>query len=427
MSTPSEQPEAPEPAPGTSAWLEVQTKRLCRRSQAEMRRLMDQWMAEVEKLVTVTRLYEVEAILAERSVEGSDFSSAMEEEDLRRKIRDFNFDKCKRGNQGFHRILLQLFGYLGHGKSSFINTAMCVWSNSDYTNHANAANADEGHTTERLTYQLTKTIVLVDNRGCAKMNTYETGEIFAQLANLLPLDKPVRWSKGFELVDRIVEAEPLVKATDFIVPIFVYSVINSPTPELKEELKEMFNIARELTKVVPTVVLTHRNHENYTEVESMFRDIGVDKFFGLENYTEENSKKRRETHGAVMQFLYEVISDANFRATYDRDADQEMIDRKIFVLNYIHKREIKFLETNLARQKDVENVRMEQAFRLWKQEQEEQMEKQRQQHKERMARLQGEFERQRLRDQHEHEQRMKQREKDKGKKNGKRHGMGGQW
>ncbi|CAJ0949422.1 unnamed protein product [Ranitomeya imitator] len=63
------------------------------------------------------------------SVEGADISPAMEDEERRRKIRDFTFDKCKRGNQGFQRILLQLFGYLGHGKSSFINTVMCVWSN----------------------------------------------------------------------------------------------------------------------------------------------------------------------------------------------------------------------------------------------------------------------------------------------------------
>lgn len=41
-------------------------------------------------------------------------------------------------------------------------------------------------------------------------------------ANLLPLDKPVGWSKGFELADRIVEAEPHVKASDFTIPIFVY-------------------------------------------------------------------------------------------------------------------------------------------------------------------------------------------------------------
>ncbi|XP_073505087.1 uncharacterized protein [Phyllobates terribilis] len=343
----------------------------------------------------------------------------MEDEERRKKIREFTFDKCKRGNQGFQRILLQLFGYLGHGKSSFINTAMCVWSNSDYKNHANAAGADEGHTTERLTYPLTENIVLVDNRGCSKMNTYETGEIFAQLANLLPVDKSVDWSKGFEVVNRIVEAEPHVKASDFIAPIFVYSVTNSPTPGLKEEMKEIFDTAKRLTKVVPIVVLTHRNHENYAEVENMFRDIGVDKFFGVENYTDKNPKKKRETHEAVLQFLYDVISDAQFRVNDRRDADQELIDRKLFVLNYIHQREIELHEANLGRQKDVENVRMEQTFRLWQQEEEARMQKCRQLHKERMERIQGEFARQRLRDQFEHQENMKRMENRKEKKSKK--------
>ncbi|XP_073416582.1 uncharacterized protein [Dendrobates tinctorius] len=277
----------------------------------------------------------------------------MDDEGRRRKIRDFTFDKCKRGNQGFQRILLQLFGYLGHGKSSFINTVMCVWSNSDYEN---LANADKGHTTERLTYQLTKNIVLVDNRGCSKMNTYEIGEIFAQLANLLPLDKSVDWSKGFGLLDRIADARSDVKASDFTIPIFVYSVTHSPISGLKEELNVMFENAKKLTKVVPSVVLTHRNHDNYTEVENIFKDIGVENFLGVENYTDKNPKKKRETHEAVIQFLYEVISDAQFRANCPRDADREMIDQKLFVMSYIHQREMQLQEANLARQKDVENV-----------------------------------------------------------------------
>ncbi|KAG8538060.1 hypothetical protein GDO81_023368 [Engystomops pustulosus] len=146
----------------------------------------------------------------------------MDEEERRRKIRDFSFDNCKRGNQGFQRILLQLFGYNGHGKSSFINSAICAWFKSDYKNYANAMDTDENPTTQRTSYTLTKNIVLVDNRGFCKMDSFEIGEVFAQLGNLLPLDQGVGWSKGFGLADRIVEAEPLVKASDFIIPIFVY-------------------------------------------------------------------------------------------------------------------------------------------------------------------------------------------------------------
>ncbi|CAJ0949423.1 unnamed protein product [Ranitomeya imitator] len=210
------------------------------------------------------------------------------------------------------------------------------------------------------------------------MNTYETGEIFAQLANLLPLDKSVDWSHGFGLVDRIVEAERHVKASDFTIPIFVYSVANSPTPGLKEELADIFHTAKKLT--------------NKTQ------------------------KRKRETHEAVIQFLYEVIRDGKFRADYPRDADQEMIDRKLFVLNYIHQREMKLHEANLARQKDVENVRMEQAFRLRQQEEEARIQKNRVAHKERMERLQRHFERQKLRDQFEHQERLENMKKKGNKK-----------
>ncbi|KAM3915988.1 uncharacterized protein RB166_015355 [Leptodactylus fuscus] len=337
-----------------------------------------------------------------QSIDGSHIPPAMNDAERRRKIRDFTFDKCKRGNQGFDRILLQLFGYVGHGKSSFINSAMCVWSNSEYENLAKAANTDESHTTQRFTFRLTEKIVMVDNRGCSSLNTYETGEIFAQLANLLPVDKPVGWSKGFKLVDRIVEAEPYVKASDFIIPIFVYSVTNLPPPGLKEELKAIFNTATELTKVVPIVVLTHKNDKNYTEVSNMFRDIGVERMINLENYTQENRKRKKETDEQIIQFLYEVISDAQFHADHPRNADQEMIDRKKFVVKYIHDRELMVQAESLRRQTDLKRIEIEKASRKIQEEEEYKQQMNRQFYEERMERLRNEFERQLLEDEFEY-------------------------
>ncbi|KAG8545362.1 hypothetical protein GDO81_021034 [Engystomops pustulosus] len=158
----------------------------------------------------------------------------MDEEERRRKIRDFSFDKCKKGNQGFQRILLQLFGYNGHGKSSFINSIICAWFKSDYKNYANSGGNVKASTEHRMTYPLTNNIVLVDNRGCPTMTAHETGEIFAQLANLLPLDRRVKWSKGLRLPDRIVEAEPHVKGSGFIIPIFIYRNHSHRCPHSQE-------------------------------------------------------------------------------------------------------------------------------------------------------------------------------------------------
>lgn len=103
----------------------------------------------------------------------------MSNAELRDLIGSFSFQKCKRGSQGFRRVLLQLFGFLGHGKSSFINTCKYVWEDMGFSNIAKASDDDEGHTMVRITYPLTQTITLVDNRGFCKMGSYETGEIFA--------------------------------------------------------------------------------------------------------------------------------------------------------------------------------------------------------------------------------------------------------
>ncbi|XP_071978142.1 uncharacterized protein [Engystomops pustulosus] len=332
----------------------------------------------------------------------------MDEEERRRKIRDFSFDKCKRGNQGFQRILLQLFGLTAHGKSSFINSVICAWFKSDYKNYANAGDSEDLRTMGRRSYSLTKNIVLVDNRGCPTMNMYETGEIFAQLGNLLPLDQGVGWSKGFGLADRIVEAEPLVKASDFIIPIFVYRVTNNPSPNLKGELTEIFKTAEELTNVVPTVILTYKDHPNIRGVQTMFRDIGAVQIFAIENYTEKNPKRRRETEEEVISFLHGVICDVEFQADLPRDADQEMMGRKWFVLNYIHTRELIIQKTNLEKQKLMAKQKLEEDFRR-KQEEEERQKKQRRQSLQvRLEEMERDYDRLRSQDQRQFEQKMRE-------------------
>ncbi|OCT55381.1 hypothetical protein XELAEV_18002642mg [Xenopus laevis] len=100
-------------------------------------------------------------------------------------IKNFKLEDFSSRNQGYDRVLLQLFGYLGHGKSSFINTCKYVLEDGEYQNYTNAKKpqegGDQGDTTERVTYPLTDIMTLVDNRGCNKMNNYETAEFLAQL------------------------------------------------------------------------------------------------------------------------------------------------------------------------------------------------------------------------------------------------------
>ncbi|CAI9541107.1 unnamed protein product [Staurois parvus] len=55
----------------------------------------------------------------------------MDIRELRANIMNFSLDEGNLGSQGYTRVLLQLFGYTGHGKSSFINSCKYVLENGE--------------------------------------------------------------------------------------------------------------------------------------------------------------------------------------------------------------------------------------------------------------------------------------------------------
>ncbi|OCT64734.1 hypothetical protein XELAEV_18045831mg [Xenopus laevis] len=79
-------------------------------------------------------------------------------------IQRFSLDNCALGNQGYNRVLLQLFGYMGHGKSSLINSCKYVLDDGEYRIHANALASHTSVTFNRTAYPLTDTITIVDNK-----------------------------------------------------------------------------------------------------------------------------------------------------------------------------------------------------------------------------------------------------------------------
>ncbi|XP_063788540.1 uncharacterized protein LOC134943904 isoform X2 [Pseudophryne corroboree] len=210
-----------------------------------------------------------------------------------------------------------------------------------------------------MPYKLTENITLVDNRGYKSLDPYETGEIFAQLGNLLPLGDTVTWSRGFDLSQRIVKAEKEIKTSDFIVPVFVHSVRRSIAPQERDELQCVIRTAMELTGVYPIVVLTHKTSGNLTGTEMTFRNMGVDRIFAFENYTENDTRKLRGRHEEVLKFLCEVIKDVQFRAAQPRDPVREMKDRKKFVLNFVQAREAEIQRLNIEEQKKREREERE--------------------------------------------------------------------
>ncbi|MEE6498408.1 hypothetical protein FKM82_003083 [Ascaphus truei] len=188
---------------------------------------------------------------------------------------NFSLDNCALGNQGYNRVLLQLFGYLGHGKSSFINSCKYVLEDGEFRIYADAGHSHGGKTTRRITYPLTDTITLVDNRGCATMNSYETGEIFAQLG----LD--------------------------------------------------------------PIVVLTHKSQGDLTGIQAKFKNMGTEHIFQLENFTSSDHLRTRARSQEILTFCHEVLKNVEFRMRERRNPQRERAERKKFVLEFAHEREMK--------------------------------------------------------------------------------------
>ncbi|XP_069591270.1 golgin subfamily A member 6-like protein 1 [Ranitomeya imitator] len=259
----------------------------------------------------------------------------MDIEELTRCIKNFSFGRCESGGRGYERILLQLFGFLGHGKSSFINSCKYVLDDEDYVNYAGANMSNTRCSSARISYKLTESITLVDNRGCEKMDSHKTGEIFAQLGNVLPLDVDVEWSEGLQLVDEAVDVETEVISSDFIYPVFLYSIKKGIDQEEVEDIKNLLQTAGSLTGTFPIVVLTYKTYGRLTQIEETFRKMGVERIFALENYTLEDNCRSRGRHEAILNLLFEVIKQVRFSLQHPQDRIQEVKDRIQFIQRII--------------------------------------------------------------------------------------------
>ncbi|XP_053326555.1 uncharacterized protein LOC128501185 [Spea bombifrons] len=250
-------------------------------------------------------------------------------------IQNFSLDNCKLGNQGYRRVLLQLFGLPGNGKSSFINSCKFVLEGK-YEQHAEARATDGGCTTSRIPHKLTEVILMVDNRGCPKLDSYERGEIFAQLGNLLPLNEEVKWVKDFkENTNRLIVEASKANYTDFIVPIFVHSIKNSIGQCEIKTYRDFLDNARKVTGINPIAVLTHKSSGNLTSLQSTMKDIGLDKIYAIENYTAEDHQKVLGKHQEILSFLCQILQEVNFCMESERNPERERNERTKFVVNYL--------------------------------------------------------------------------------------------
>lgn len=159
------------------------------------------------------------------------------------------------------------------------------------------------------------------------------------------------------------------------------------------------------------MVLTHKTYGNLTTVESSFRDMGIERIFAFENYTQVDHFKTRGRHEEVLKFLQEVIRDAQFQVEHQtRNPVKEMHDRKQFVINYVHQREKKRVQEDLERKKAFEKAKQEKEIKR----QEEDLERERQRRREaeeaELRKRREEFERQRSVEQARYEEILVQQE-----------------
>ncbi|KAM4026000.1 uncharacterized protein ACNLHF_026401 [Anomaloglossus baeobatrachus] len=258
---------------------------------------------------------------------------------LKEYIISYTLNSCPLGNQGYNQVLIQLLGFLGHGKSSLINSCKYALHDKEFTAHAESGSADGGLTTVRKTYPLTNTITMVDNRGCAKLNPFETGEFYTQLANFVPLNEGVEWTKEFDdVLSRLEDADIEPNFSDIIVPVFVYSVKRDIPGNEIEEIKTFLKTCRDLTGIFPIIVLTHKTSGPFSKIRDMFEGMGAEEIFSVENYTSEDHLKTLGRHLQFLNLIHKVLLNVNFRMSEERNPRRERVERKKFLHKFFHKR-----------------------------------------------------------------------------------------
>ncbi|XP_075034887.1 uncharacterized protein LOC142097165 [Mixophyes fleayi] len=271
---------------------------------------------------------------------------------LKENIYNFSLDYCPGGNQGYNRVLLQLFGFLGHGKSSLINS--CIYTleyAGEFKEHAEAQKINSGCTIIRESYELTNNITLVDNRGYSTMDNFKRAEVYAQLGNFMPLNEEVEWKDNYtDMMRKLQESEKDPNYTDFIVPVLVYNVRKGLEEKELREVKLFIENCGKMTGVAPIIVLTHKTRGNYIMIEQQFMSMGADSVISLENYTKENRIKTEEVTRDILLFINRTLRQVQYRMEQGRNWRRERVDRKKFVLKYIHEIQMMKMKAEFARE-----------------------------------------------------------------------------
>ncbi|CAI9537320.1 unnamed protein product [Staurois parvus] len=292
----------------------------------------------------------------------------MEElQDQKERVLSYNLGSSELESLGYNRILLQVCGRAGHGKSSFINSLRYAVHGGRFEATASEASATEsqgGNTRRRTSYPLTEVITLVDNRGFGKADNYEKEEIYTQLGNLQPLDEEVVWESCFDKRMKAITAAKL-NSKDLLLPIFVYSVQCTMADESKEEIKEFLKNAQKLTGFLPIIILTKRYLGDVTTVKQQFKGLGMEQVFPVENYTSEDHIKTPKKDKTFLSILNKILDHVNFlgkEASSFGTQEEQHLKRVQMLLEIAHKNEKEKEKENLKAELDKKPVEKKEKF-----------------------------------------------------------------
>ncbi|KAM3916906.1 guanylate-binding protein 3-like [Leptodactylus fuscus] len=212
----------------------------------------------------------------------------------------------------FSRILIQLFGFAGHGKSSFVNSCLYASGSGRFHDYAGEAACLGGKTIDRRGYKLTENITIVDNRGFSTMDSAQEWEIYAQLSNCVPLNEFVTWGKSQDERVNLVIKRANEDTTDVIVPVLIYSSQQSLNGEEHENIKKFLKQAHSITRILPFVVLTKSKMGNGASLKDKFLKMGMEKVYCIENYTMSDQLAIRSKHLNILTILYDILDYANY-------------------------------------------------------------------------------------------------------------------
>lgn len=75
-----------------------------------------------------------------------------------------------------------------------------------------------------------------------------------------------------------------------------------------------------------------------TKIKDMFRAMGTEKIFAVENYTNSDNVKTKKKHTEILRCLYKCLEEVEFQMKHQIDAVKEMNKRKEILITFAHER-----------------------------------------------------------------------------------------